>query len=122
MALCRGHGGEARVRYREIAPPVHNDPALTALVEGAARDLLGPGQVLRLEQPSLGAEDFAQLLSAAPGTMFRLGLAGPDGCTPLHSNTFALDEGALAVGLKVLTLSLLRWMEAGGLPAPEARR
>ncbi len=115
QALCRGHGGEARVRYRVIAPPVHNDPELTALVERAASDLLGAGQVLRLEQPSLGAEDFAQLLTAAPGTMFRLGLAGPEGCTPLHSNTFALDEGALAVGIQVLTLSLLRWMD--GLPA-----
>jgi len=114
-ALCRGHGGEARVRYRVIAPPVHNDHELTALVERAACDLLGASQVLRLEQPSLGAEDFAQLLTAAPGTMFRLGLAGPEGCTPLHSNTFALDEGALAVGIQVLTLSLLRWMD--GLPA-----
>jgi amidohydrolase len=122
QALCRGHGGEARVRYREIAPPVHNDPVLTALVEGAARDLLGSAQVLRLEQPSLGAEDFAQLLSGAPGTMFRLGLAGPEGCTPLHSNTFALDEGALAVGIQVLTLSLLRWMEGSTDRAPEGQR
>ena len=27
QALCRAHGGQARVRYRCIAPPVHNDPA-----------------------------------------------------------------------------------------------
>jgi hypothetical protein len=43
--------------------------------------------------------------------MFRLGVAGPDGCTPLHSNTFAPDEAALPVGIRVLTWSLLRWME-----------
>jgi hypothetical protein len=42
--------------------------------------------------------------------MFRLGVAGPAGCTPLHSNTFAPDEDCLAVGIRVLTLSLLRWM------------
>jgi len=111
QALCQGHGGEARVRYRVISPPVHNDPALTELVAEAAVELLGRPQVQWLEQPSLGAEDFAQLLEGTRGTMFRLGVAGPDGCTPLHSNTFALDEAALPVGIRVLTWSLLRWME-----------
>ena len=111
QALCRGHGGEARVHYRTISPPVHNDPALTALVADAACDLLGRGQVQWLEQPSLGAEDFAELLEDTRGTMFRLGVAGPQGCTPLHSNTFRPDEGCLAVGVQVLTLSLLRWMD-----------
>jgi amidohydrolase len=110
-ALCRGHGGEARVRYRCISPPVHNDPALTGLVAAAATELLGAEQVQWLEQPSLGAEDFAQLLEGTRGTMFRLGIAGPQGCTPLHSSTFAPDEHCLQVGVEVLTLSLLRWME-----------
>ncbi len=108
--LCRGHGGEARVHYRRIAPPVHNDPALTRLVAQAASDLLGESQVEWLEHPSLGAEDFAELLEGCRGTMFRLGVAGPQGCTPLHSNTFSPDEGCLAVGVRVLSLSLLRWM------------
>ena len=111
-ALCRGHGGEARVHYRRIAPPVHNDPELTRLVAASAVDLLGQAQVEWLEQPSLGAEDFAELLEGHRGTMFRLGVAGPQGCTPLHSNTFSPDEGCLAVGIRVLTLSLLRWMAA----------
>jgi amidohydrolase len=110
QALCRGHGGEARVRYRCISPPVHNDAALTELVAEAAVDLLGSGRVQWLEQPSLGAEDFAELLEGVRGTMFRLGVAGPGGCTPLHSNTFAPDERSLEVGVKVLALSLLRWM------------
>ena len=108
-ALCRGHGGEARVHYRCISPPVHNEGALTQLVADAAEELLGRQQVLWLEQPSLGAEDFAELLQSTPGTMFRLGVAGPEGCTPLHSNTFAPDERCLPVGVQVLTLSLLRW-------------
>ncbi|MGB5240812.1 MAG: amidohydrolase [Prochlorococcaceae cyanobacterium] len=110
-SICRGYGGEARVRYRCISPPVHNDPALTDLVEEAAQALLGRPQVLRLDQPSLGAEDFAQLLSVAPGTMFRLGVAGADGCAALHNGGFNPDEASLAVGVEVLTLSLLLWME-----------
>jgi amidohydrolase len=121
-ALCHGHGGEARVRYRCISPPVHNAPALTQLVADAAVDLLGRPQVVWLDQPSLGAEDFAELLQTTEGTMFRLGVAGPAGCTPLHSNTFAPDEGCLSVGVKVLTLSLLRWgqQQRDAIPLEEA--
>jgi amidohydrolase len=111
QALCRGHGGEARVYYRRIAPPVTNDPALTRLVGEVAADLLGDDKVEWLEQPSLGAEDFAELLEGYRGTMFRLGVAGSGGCSPLHSSTFCPDEGCLAVGIRVLTHSLLRWMD-----------
>jgi amidohydrolase len=111
-AICAGYGGEARVRYRCISPPVHNDPELTQLVADAATDLLGREQVQWLEQPSLGAEDFAELQQGTRATMFRLGVAGPEGCTPLHSSTFRPDERCLAVGVEVLSASLLRWMEA----------
>jgi len=110
QAICKGYGGEARVRYRCISPPVHNDPALTQLLADAATELLGRDQVLWLEQPSLGAEDFAELQQGTPATMFRLGVAGPKGCTPLHSNSFDADEGALAVGVQVLSASLLQWL------------
>jgi len=113
-AICAGYGGEARVRYRCISPPVHNDPELTQLVADAATELLGRQQVHWLEQPSLGAEDFAELQRDTPGTMFRLGVAGPEGCTPLHSSTFRPDEACLAVGVEVLSASLLRWIEACG--------
>ena len=111
QALCKGHGGEARVHYRCISPPVHNDPELTALVAAVGEELLGREQVQWLDQPSLGAEDFAHLLDGTRGTMFRLGVAGKAGCAPLHNSTFAPDEGAMAVGIKVLTGSVLRWME-----------
>lgn len=112
QGLCRGHGGEARIHYRRIAPPVHNDPPLTRLMADAAVDLLGSERVRWLDQPSLGAEDFAELLEGHRGTMFRLGVAGPGGCTPLHSSTFNPDEGCLPVGIRLLCLSLLRWMAA----------
>ena len=111
QAICKGYGGEARVRYRCISPPVHNDAELTQLLADEAVALLGRPQVEWLEQPSLGAEDFAELQRETPSTMFRLGVAGPNGCTPLHSNTFAADEASVAVGVEVLSGSLLRWLE-----------
>ena len=112
QAICAGFGATATVRYRCIAPPVHNDPRLTALLERCAMEQLGSDQVLRLEQPSLGAEDFAELIRDVPGMMFRLGVAGPDGCAPLHNGHFLPDERCLETGIRVLTAAILAWEPA----------
>ena len=114
QAICVGCGGSAVVRYRCIAPPVDNDVVLTNLLERCAIDRLGRDRVVPVEQPSLGAEDFAELLRDVPGMMMRLGVAGPEGCAALHNGAFALDETALAVGIEVLTATLLAWMAEHG--------
>ena len=114
QAICVGCGGSAEVRYRCIAPPVDNDVALTNLLERCAIDRLGRDRVVPVEQPSLGAEDFAELLRDVPGMMMRLGVAGPEGCAALHNGAFALDETALAVGIEVLTATLVAWMAEHG--------
>ena len=43
--------------------------------------------------------------------MFRLGVAGPEGCAPLHNGRFLLDEASLGVGIRVLTATILAWMD-----------
>ena len=110
QAICASCGGSAEVRYRCIAPPVHNDTALTGLIESCAIERLGRERVLPVEKPSLGAEDFAELLRDVPGMMLRLGVAGPDGCAPLHNGAFALDERSLGVGIEVLAATLMQWI------------
>lgn len=109
QAICASFGATARVSYRCIAPPVQNDVHLTELLERCAVEQLGRAQVLRLDQPSLGAEDFAELVQDLPGSMFRLGVAGPEGCAPLHNGRFRPEEGSLEVGIRVLTAALLAW-------------
>ena len=79
------------MNYRCIAPPVHNDPQLTTLLERCAVEwsTRWAAQV-PVEQPSLGAEDFAELLRDVPGMMVRLGGGtGPKGvrrCTTERSH------------------------------------
>ena len=63
--------------------------------------------IVYLENPSLGAEDFAFFLQDVPGTMFRLGVAGDQGCAPLHSGYFSLDEKSLELGIKILSQTLV---------------
>ncbi len=110
-AIASSFGGEARITYRCITPPVYNDPQLTSLLEHCAKEQLGPDHVFILDQPSLGAEDFAELLKGVPGTMFRLGVAGEKGCAPLHNGQFSPEESSMEVGIKVLTATMISWME-----------
>ena len=63
--------------------------------------------IVYLENPSLGAEDFAFFLQDVPGTMFRLGVAGDNGCAPLHSGNFSLDERCLELGIKILSQTII---------------
>ena len=109
--ICRAYGGEAIVRFRSISPPVRNDPALTRLLEEVAVAQLGRDQVLLLDHPSLGAEDFAHYLSHLPGCMFRLGVAGPQGCAPLHHGGFDPNEACLPLAVELLATTLRRWLE-----------
>jgi len=90
---------------------VDNNVALTDLMERCAVECLGSDCVVQVEQPSLGAEDFAELLRDVPGTMLRLGVAGDEGCAPLHHCRFQPDEQALEVGVKVLAATVLAWMD-----------
>ncbi len=111
QSICRSLGGDAVVQYRCITPPVFNDPHLTDLIEHSAVELLGLDKVMRLEKPSLGAEDFAEFLQNVPGTMFRLGVAGINGCAPLHNGYFAPEERSLEIGIRVIFSTMMSWMK-----------
>ena len=69
---------------------------------------MGQENVIELQKPSLGAEDFAEFLKDTPGAMFRLGVSSSNGCAPLHSSKFDPDERAIAVGIKVITESIVK--------------
>ncbi len=109
-SITESLGAKSTVSYRCIAPPINNDPELTNLLEYCAIEQLGQENVIRLEKPSLGAEDFADFLRDIKGTMFRLGVAGNDGCAPLHNGNFDPDENCLETGIQVLTSTILSWM------------
>ncbi len=105
--IASNYGAEANINFKSIAPPVYNDPELTNLLSNCAKNFMDEKNIIYLENPSLGAEDFAFLLQDVPGTMFRLGVAGEKGCAPLHSGHFSLDERSLELGIKILSQSLI---------------
>ncbi len=107
-AIAMSFGAQAKIKFREITPPVNNNSSINRVLRDSAIQILGQQNVIELQKPSLGAEDFAEFLNEVPGAMFRLGVSGDKGCSPLHSSTFNPDERAIAVGIKVITETIVR--------------
>ncbi|MDC3159354.1 amidohydrolase [Prochlorococcus sp. AH-716-G10] len=107
-SIARSCGAEAKVKFREIVPPVNNDYEINKVLRDSSISILGHENVIELQKPSLGAEDFAEFLNEVPGAMFRLGVSGEKGCAPLHSSKFDPDERAISVGVKVITESIVK--------------
>ena len=105
--ITSNYGAKACINFKSIAPPVYNDPELTNLLSICAKNFMDEKNIVYLENPSLGAEDFAFFLQDVPGTMFRLGVAGENGCSPLHSGYFSLDERSLELGIKILSQTII---------------
>ena len=97
-----------QVIFIEITPAVNNDSEINSIIRDSAIKVLGQENVIELQKPSLGAEDFAEFLNEIPGAMFRLGVASSTGCAPLHSSKFNPDERAISVGIKVIIKSILK--------------
>ena len=110
--IASNYGAQAKINFKSIAPPVYNDPELTNLLSSVAKNVMDEENIVYLENPSLGAEDFAFFLQDVPGTMFRLGVAGKKGCAPLHSGNFSLDEKSLELGIKILSQTIITSTEA----------
>ena len=96
-------GAEAIVKFRKITPPVKNDADLNRVIRESTLKLFGYKNLVELQKPSLGAEDFAEFLNYVPGAMFRLGVRGKIGCSPLHSAEFNPDEDAIRTGIELIT-------------------
>jgi amidohydrolase len=101
-SIASGWGARARVEYTRGYPPLINavDATRTA-VSGVSLEL-GGANVVEVEHPLMGAEDFSRYLERVPGTFLRLGVGIPGHPASLHSPTFAPDERALVIGAAAL--------------------
>lgn len=100
--IAEGMGGSCEVEFIEGFPSVNNDAKLTKnVIEAAKKVLPSKNDVIIIERPHLGSEDFAYYQEVIPGAMFMLGCKNPEGETgSLHSSILNIDEKSLEYGLK----------------------
>ncbi|MGF1498781.1 MAG: M20 family metallopeptidase [Elainellaceae cyanobacterium] len=112
QSVCQCYGARYELNYRRGVPSVLNDPDLTQITEAAAQEAWGSDRIQIIQEPSLGAEDFALYLNHAPGTMFRLGVGFPDQPNfPLHHPQFHVNETAIVTGVVTLAYAVCKYWE-----------
>jgi hippurate hydrolase len=97
--IARGMRGDAELDYRYSYPVTRNDAEAAKLALGVAADLFGEDRAVELQNPSMGAEDFAFFLEELPGAYVWLGVGDVSG---LHTPKFAFDESILPQGAALL--------------------
>lgn len=104
--LCAGigkaYGATITMDYVDGYPPTVNDEAMTAVVESAAKKVMGDG--VGPPYLSMGGEDMSYYLREIPGSFFFIGSAKPDQeprSAPHHSPHFDIDESVMEVGASI---------------------
>lgn len=106
--ICKGVAmagrGDADVEIKLGPPPLISDNEWVDRVKRCGSKLLGEKNVVELEYPSMGAEDFAFVMEKSKGVFVRFGARSENGpYGGLHSPHFYCDRKALTTG--ILTLS-----------------
>ena len=99
--ICEAHRAAYKLDFTFGYPSVVNNPALVDQVEAIAHSVPEVKGVHSMDEPTMGAEDFAYFAQRAPGCYIRLGVCHPVVADPpmTHSPEFRLDESALPTGV-----------------------
>ncbi len=100
--VAQAYRTEARLGWMgDGCPTVVNHDKETDFVRRCAMDAAGPDAVSEGD-PVMASDDMSLFLQERPGCYFRVGIAPPDGRPhPHHAPEFEMNEGGLAVGLRV---------------------
>ncbi len=113
QGIAEGLGGTAELDIRVGYPALYNEERLTQQVKTLASAYLGDDKVVDLPL-RMSAEDFAYFSQQMPACFYRLGTGNVSrGITsPIHTNTFDVDEDCLVTGS-----GLMAWLAINQLAA-----
>lgn len=110
---AKAYGATAEVTLNDGYPALVNDRETSLLVAETVKELYGEKKLAYMDEPSLGADDFAYFANAAKGCYFNIGTltTADQPAQSLHSETFAPDERALGVAVAVEVAGALKLLE-----------
>jgi amidohydrolase len=117
VSVAESMGAVATVAIDEGLPVTFNDPDLTESMLPTLRSVYGPENV-QVGEPITGAEDFSFFQQQVPGLFFFIGGRPQDvpreEAIPNHSPLFYVDEGALVLGVEVMSRLAVDYLEQAG--------
>ena len=98
------YDGKGRFEYRQGYPVGINDAKVTSLLFQTSGKILGRENVLEIDGPSMGGEDFAYFGQAVPASVLLVGVRNEEKnfIYPWHHPRFNMDEAGLVIGAKCL--------------------
>jgi amidohydrolase len=111
QGVTAAFGATYELTYNRTYPATINDEAMTHLVQGAVRRVVGDDHLI-IDERSMGGEDMAYFLQKVPGCYFFVGSQNPAiGCgEPHHSPFFDFDEAAMGIGVDILVEATLAYL------------
>jgi len=97
--VAKGMRGDVNLDYDFSYPVTANDADAARLALGVAGELFGEERAVELDNPSMGAEDFAFFLEKVPGAFIWLGVGD---VSNLHTPQFSFEEEILPQGAALL--------------------
>jgi amidohydrolase len=101
-AVCAGialaQGVTIEMDFKINYPATINTPAEARMGADAAREIVGAENVAWNMPPSMGAEDFAYMLQARPGSYIWMGAGGAELGKVCHSPTYDFNDDILPLG------------------------
>ena len=110
--ISKAMGAESKVEIVEGVPALNNDESIVKKLETSSKSILGTENVVYLEKPSMGSEDFSNYLKFIPGAMFRLGTKNQNKLSELglHNPSVIFDTNSIFVGAKVMSKFILDYL------------
>jgi amidohydrolase len=97
-AIAAAFGAKATLKYERVYPATVNNEIDAAFAMRVAEALVGPDNVARNLDPSMGSEDFAFMLRERPGAFARLGRGGEEGGCFLHNSMYDFNDAVIPLG------------------------
>ena len=103
MHISAMHNGRYAFDRKKGYPALVNHENMVEFVMDVCKGFLGDENVILLDKPTMGGEDFAYFLQKIPGAIFWLGCGNKEkGITEmLHNSNFMMDEDALILGTAI---------------------
>jgi hippurate hydrolase len=95
---AESYGMSARIDYSRSYDATINHKGQTDYLRERAKEFAGEANVVELERPKMGSEDFAYMLRARPGSYFFLGTASERNDKPVHHPGYDFNDDILPIG------------------------
>ena len=95
------YGMSVTIDYERGYEATVNHAAETDFVRSLAGKVVGAENVIEIERPMMGAEDFAYMLAARPGSYFFLGTAKTNNDPSLHHPKFDFNDDIIPTGVNL---------------------